>query len=193
VAAQRKRLESRPNGRRVTGLTALVHHDDVAGGWVLPAPTIDPITVLRSARALERYGPQFSYAHYLVAKRAASAAALAAGVGTLVAVAQVPPARKLLLKLKDPGDGPTPEQRAKAWFKVRFAGESPGARVVTEVTGGDPGYGETSKMLAHSALCLAHDELDDRAGQLTPAVAMGQALIDRLTRAGIGFAVTENG
>ena len=63
---------------------------------------------------------------------------------------------------------------------MRFRGEGGGRRVVTEVSGGDPGYGETSKMLAESALCLAHDDLPDRAGQLTPAVAMGQALIDRL-------------
>jgi short subunit dehydrogenase-like uncharacterized protein len=55
------------------------------------------------------------------------------------------------------------------------------------VRGGDPGYGETSKMLAESALCLAHDDLPRRSGQLTPAVAMGQALIDRLQRAGIAF------
>ena len=46
-------------------------------------------------------------------------------------------------------------------------------------------------MLAESALCLAHDELPERSGQLTPAVAMGQALIDRLQRAGIGFEVVE--
>ena len=42
-------------------------------------------------------------------------------------------------------------------------------------------------MLAESALCLAHDDLPDRAGQLTPAVAMGDALIARLQAAGIGF------
>ena len=71
VAAQRKRLESRPDGRRITGVTALPHHDDTAGGWVLPAPTIDPQVVLRSARALERYGPEFSYGHYIVNKRLA--------------------------------------------------------------------------------------------------------------------------
>ena len=63
--------------------------------------------------------------------------------------------------------------------------------MVAEVTGGDPGYGETSKMLSQAALCLAHDELPDRAGQLTPAVAMGRPLIDRLQRAGIGFDVVE--
>jgi short subunit dehydrogenase-like uncharacterized protein len=63
---------------------------------------------------------------------------------------------------------------------------------MTSVSGGDPGYGETSKMLAESALCLAHDDLPQRAGQLTPAVAMGQALIDRLQRQGISFEVLQS-
>jgi short subunit dehydrogenase-like uncharacterized protein len=111
----------------------------------------------------------------------------AAGAGTVIALAQLPPTRKLLLKIKDPGEGPTPEQRGKAWFRVRFDAQGGGERVVSEVSGGDPGYGETSKMLSESALCLAQDELPDRAGQLTPAVAMGQALIDRLQAAGIEF------
>jgi saccharopine dehydrogenase (NAD+, L-glutamate forming) len=192
VAGQRKKLEKRPTGRTVKGVTALPHHDETAGGWVIPAPTIDPVTVLRSARALDRYGPDFSYAHYIVTKRLPMAAGLVAGVGGVVALAQLPPTRNLLLKLKDPGDGPSPEERAKAWFKVRFRGEGGGRRVVTEVTGGDPGYGETSKMLAESAMCLAHDDLPDGGGQLTPAVAMGQALIDRLVAAGIGFATVSD-
>ncbi len=188
VAGQRRRLEARPDGRHVRGVTAPPHRDSDAGGWVVPAPTIDPITVLRSARALDRYGPDFSYAHYIVAKRLPVAAALIAGAGSAVALAQLPPTRKALLRLKSPGDGPSPEQREKAWFQVRFRGEGGGQRIVTEVSGGDPGYSETSKMLAESALCLAQDDLPDRAGQLTPAVAMGQALIDRLRAAGIGFA-----
>jgi short subunit dehydrogenase-like uncharacterized protein len=188
VAAQRRRLEPRPDDRRIRGLAGLPHHDDTAGGWVLPAPTIDPQVVLRSARALERYGPEFSYGHYIVAKRLAVLGGLTAGAGTLIALAQLSPTRKLLLKFRDPGEGPSPEQRDKAWFKVTFKATIPsGQRVVTEVRGGDPGYGETSKMLAESALCLAHDDLPRRAGQLTPAVAMGQALIDRLRRVGIAF------
>ena len=192
AAAQRRRLEARPGDRTVRGVTAAPHRDSTAGGWVLPAPTIDPVTVLRSARALDRYGPDFSYAHHIVAKRLPVAAGLVAGVGTVVTLAQLPPTRKALLMLKDPGDGPTPEQREKAWFNVRFRGEGGGRRIVTEVSGGDPGYGETSKMLAEAALCLAHDDLPDRAGQLTPAVAMGQALIDRLVAAGIGFAIVSD-
>jgi short subunit dehydrogenase-like uncharacterized protein len=193
VAAQRKRLEPRPVDRRVRGLMELPHHDPTANGWVLPAPTIDPQVVLRSARALPRYGPDFGYGHYVVAKRLAMLGGLTAGVGTLAALAQIPPTRKLLLKFRDPGDGPTAAQRDKAWFKVTFKGTTPsGDRVVTEVRGGDPGYGETSKMLGEAALCLAHDDLPERAGQLTPAVAMGQPLIDRLQRAGISFSVRED-
>ena len=70
-----------------------------------------------------------------------------------------------------------------------MVGEGGGKQVVTQVSGGDPGYGETSKMLAESALCLAFDELPSTSGQVTPAVAMGQALIDRLLAAGIEFRV----
>ena len=42
--------------------------------------------------------------------------------------------------------------------RVRFVGEGGGRTVVTEVPGGDPGYAETAKMLAESALCLAFDD-----------------------------------
>jgi short subunit dehydrogenase-like uncharacterized protein len=193
VARERKRLEARPVGRTVRGPAGKPHHDASAGGWVVPFPTIDPQTVLRSARALERYGPDFSYSHYLVVKRLPVLAGMAAGAGAVIALAQLPPTRNLLLKIKDPGEGPAPEQRERGWFTLRFVGKGGGQRVVTEVSGGDPGYGETSKMLAESALSLANDRLSERAGQLTPAVAMGQALIDRLQRAGIAFRVVERG
>jgi len=75
--------------------------------------------------------------------------------------------------------------------KLRFIAQS-GARVVqTEVSGGDPGYGETSKMLAESGMCLALDRasLPPGSGVLTPAVAMGDVLLSRLQRAGLQFRV----
>ena len=50
----------------------------------------------------------------------------------------------------------------------------------TRVSGGDPGYDETAKMLAESALCLAFDDNPPTAGQVTTAQAMGDALIARL-------------
>lgn len=191
VARERRRREPAPAGRVVKVSWGTPHREADAGGWVAPMPTIDPQTVLRSARALDRYGPRFSYSHYLVTGNLPVLAGMAAGAGTVVALAQLPPARNALLKLKGPGDGPTPAQRARGWFSVRLVGQGGGERVVVEVSGGDPGYGETAKMLAESALCLAHDELAPRAGQLTPAVAMGDKLIERLQRAGIRFAVRE--
>ncbi|MET9871593.1 saccharopine dehydrogenase, partial [Streptomyces sp. NPDC006386] len=99
------------------------------------------------------------------------------------------PARRWLSGRLKPGDGPSPEKRAKSWFSVRFVGEGGGRRVYTEVSGGDPGYGETAKMLAESALCLAFDDLPKTAGQVTTAVAMGDALTGRLQAAGIRFRV----
>ena len=191
VARERRNREPRPEGRRVRGVWGWPHNEQLAGGWVVPVPTIDPQTVLRSARALDRYGPDFSYTHYLVVKRLPVLAGLAVGAGAMVALAQLPPTRDLLLKLRDPGEGPSPEQRGKGWFRVRFLARSAGPQLVTQVSGGDPAYSETSKMLAQSALCLAHDRLPETAGQVTPAVAMGDALTTRLKQAGIRFEVVE--
>ncbi|MEA2144888.1 MAG: hypothetical protein QOG59_475 [Solirubrobacteraceae bacterium] len=189
VARQRRRREGDPDGRRVKGRLGPPHHESSIGAWVVPAPTIDPQTVLRSARMLDRYGPDFSYSHYLAVKRLPALVGLTAGAGALIALAQLPPARAALGRLKSSGDGPSPEQRERSWFKVRFDATAGDQSLSTQVSGGDPGYGETAKMLAESALCLALDELPQRAGQLTPAVAMGDALIARLTRAGIAFEV----
>jgi saccharopine dehydrogenase (NAD+, L-glutamate forming) len=192
VSVERRRLEPRPEGRRVRGLRGVPRREHVVDAWAVPFPTIDPQIVLRSARALERYGPDFSYGHYVAVKRLPVAVGGVAGVASLFALAQVPPARDVLLGRMRSGEGPDEEQRRKGWFAVRFAGRAEGGRrVVTEVTGGDPGYGETAKMLAESALCLASDDLPPTAGQVTTAVAMGPALRERLQRAGIAFSVVE--
>jgi short subunit dehydrogenase-like uncharacterized protein len=191
AAKERRRGESRPAGREIHSASPTMRRDSVLGGWVVPLPTIDGGVVRRSAAGLDRYGPHFTYGHHMVAKRLSTIAALGAGVGAVAALAPLPPTRKLLLKIKSPGEGPGEAERAKSWFKVRFVGEGGGKRVVTEVSGGDPGYGETSKMLAESALCLAFDELPASSGQVTTAMAMGDALMDRLQRAGIAFRVLE--
>jgi short subunit dehydrogenase-like uncharacterized protein len=192
AAKERRNLEQRPQGRDVHSAPARVRHDAERGGWIVPLPTIDGAIVRRSAVALDRYGPNFTYGHNMVAKRLATVAGIAAGVSTGFTLAQLPPTRKLLLKMKTPGEGPSPEKREKSWFKVVFVGEGGGKRVVTEVRGGDPGYSETSKMLAESGLCLAFDDLPQRSGQLTTAVAMGDPLLERLQKAGISFEVVES-
>jgi short subunit dehydrogenase-like uncharacterized protein len=188
----RRRLEPRPEGRRVRATARPPHRDRDTGWWLVPLPTIDPLVVKRSAATLERYGPDFEYAHYAAVKRLPVVAAGLAGVGALVAAAQVPPLRRLLISRVPQGEGPSEERREQSWFAMRFVGEGGGRRVVTEVSGGDPGYGETAKMLAESALCLAFDDNPPVAGSVTTAVAMGENLLDRLVKAGIGFDVVEN-
>jgi short subunit dehydrogenase-like uncharacterized protein len=192
LARERRRREGDPEGRRVKGVSGRPHPDEFAGGWVVPFPTLDPVTVLRSARRLDRYGPDFSYGHYAVVGPLPMAVGVGIAAGVVVALAQIPPTRDLLLKLMSSGEGPSEEKRAKSWFRVRFAARAgDGTQVRTEVSGGDPGYGETSKMLAESAMCLAFDDLPREGGQATPAVAMGAALRQRLVAAGIKFEVLD--
>ncbi len=193
AAKERKAREQQPAGRRVRGIRGGVRREPVVDGWVAPAPTIDPQIITRSAKALDRYGPDFSYGHYLRVKHLPTLAAVAGGLGAVAALAQLPPTRKALLKIRGSGDGPSQEKREKSWFRVTFIGEGGGERVVTAVSGGDPGYTETAKMLAESGLCLACDDLPERSGQLTPMVAMGEALLARLQAAGIKFEVVEGG
>ncbi|MEV1166845.1 saccharopine dehydrogenase NADP-binding domain-containing protein [Nonomuraea sp. NPDC049784] len=182
---QRRSAEPRPAGRKVSSLPGGVRY---VGGWALPMPTVDPFIVGYSARLLDRYGPDFTYRQHYAVRTLPAALATAAGAGAFAALAQIPPVRGWIQNRVRPGDGPSAERRARNWFKVTFLGVGGGERVVTEVAGGDPGYGETAKMLGESALCLAFDDLPDRAGQLTTASAMGQPLIDRLRAAGMTFA-----
>jgi len=185
----RRALEQRPEGRRARAVPTAPRRQD--GLWLIPLPTIDPQVVARSARALERYGPDFTYHHYAGVRRLPVAVGGALGLVALMGLAQLPPARRLVSSRFQSGTGPSAQERARSWFTVRFTATGGGQRVVTEVSGGDPGYDETAKMLAESALCVAFDELPPAAGQLTTAVAMGQPLIDRLTRAGLRFRVLE--
>lgn len=194
IARQRRGVEQAEEParqRRAKALSGRPHHESASAepGWAIPLPTIDPQIVVRSARAVPRYGPDFRYSHFASIPHLWTAAAGIAGMGTLFGLAQVPPARKALLRRIKPGDGPSEAKRARSWFAVTFVGEGGGQRVVTRVLGGDPGYDETAKMLAESALSLAFDELPVTAGQVTTAAAMGDALIERLQKAGIGFEV----
>ena len=178
------------NGRSVRRAPERPHRDRELG-WVVPFTTIDPEIALRSAAALDWYGSPFTYAHYLVVRTIPRLIALGAGAATVTAAAQLSVGRALLGQLLPSGRGPSAEQRKQHWFKLRFRARHAGGELVTEVRGGDPGYDETAKMLAESALCLAVDRarLPATAGVLTPACAFGEILLSRLQRAGLVFEV----
>ena len=189
AAKERRKAEGRPEGRSSRAVAGKPHRDSELGWWLLPLPTIDPFVVARSGAALASYGPDFRYSHYAGTKTLRYAAGGIAGLAAIVGSAQVKPLRQLLLKRVPAGEGPSDARRAKSWFTADFVGEAAGRTIHTRVSGGDPGYPETAKMLAESALCLALDDNPETSGQVTTAVAMGDRLLERLQAAGLRFEV----
>ena len=133
------------------------------------------------------YGQLMRYREVVSTGRGAGgairAAALTTGAAALVGALSFPPTRALVGRiLPAPGTGPGAEAIARGRFAVDVdvypvEGRPMRARVAAPY---DPGYGGTGVMLAESALSLASDDLPDRAGVLTPMVAMGENLADRL-------------
>ena len=173
-----------------------IEHDDELGMWVGPfiMGTINTRVVRRSS-ALQgwAYGPRFRYREVMGfgsgPLAAVQAGAVAGGVGALAAGLSIPPARAVLDRvLPSLGEGPSESQRERGFFRIDIhARTSSGARYLCHIgSQGDPGYKATSVMLGESSLCLAldGDRLPPRAGVLTPATAMGDALVERLRSAG---------
>ena len=181
-AATVERAQRTADGRRVRALPRRPVRSPDGRGWGLPLPTLDPVVVRRSARALPVYGPDFSYGHYALVRRLPTAVARTRRArwdgGCRPGADRTRSAPSAALA----GDGPSPEQQENAWFRVRFVAEAGGRVLRTEVAGGDPGYGETATMLAQSALCLALDELPALAGQLTTAPGDGNGTLQRRLR-----------
>ena len=92
-----------------------------------------------------------------------------------------------------PGEGPGLEKRKNGFYNLRFYVTIDERRkAFAKVVGdNDPGYGSTSKMLAESALCLAFDKLSENYGVVTPSIAMGKQLLERLrNNAGLNFQIS---
>lgn len=184
------RMEQGLSGeRRVSVAQRGPHYEELVSGWVMPFPAIDRQMIIRSATSLPAYGREFTYAHYIRVGSLPKLAALSSGIATVTTLAQVGPIRRWLGNLKPSGSGPDEETRANGSFRVTFVGRGDGRRVIGEVSGGEPGYAETSRMLAEAGLCLSLDSLPERYGILTPAEAMGDALLARLRGIGIRFEI----
>jgi short subunit dehydrogenase-like uncharacterized protein len=90
-----------------------------------------------------------------------------------------------------PGSGPSAKAQENGQFRVVIhTRTSTGARYAATVAAkGDPGYAATSVMLGQSVLSLATDPLSSAGGVLTPSVAMGSYLADRLVAQGFSLSV----
>jgi short subunit dehydrogenase-like uncharacterized protein len=173
------------------------------GRWTAPfvMAAINTRVVRRSnALAGHPYGRDFRYTERMTlpAGPAGLPAALAVAGGTALTgvVTRWPWLRAAIARRAPrPGEGPTPAQRARGFFVARLIaacddGTSLRGRVEDRR---DPGYGSTAVMLSESALCLARDPLATPGGVLTPASAMGGALLKRLRDAGMTWAVEDAG
>jgi short subunit dehydrogenase-like uncharacterized protein len=142
------------------------------------------------------YGPGFRYREVMGVGRSPLAPVLAggvtAGLGLMVAGMSLAPTRALLDRvLPKPGSGPSEKMQRTGHFRAEIhTRTSTGARYVATVAAqGDPGYAATAVMFGQSALCLGIDALTSSGGVLTPAVAMGSVLSDRLRTQGFELSV----
>ncbi len=166
------------------------YRDVATGQWTAPF-VMSPFNtrIVRRSNALldHAYGPAFRYREAMGfgtdLRARATALGVTAGLGLGMAAMSNPLTRPLVDRvLPSPGEGPAEEARVKGRFRMELRTTTDsGARYVAVVAAkGDPGYAATAVMLGESALCLALDPLTSGGGVLTPAVAMGAALVARL-------------
>ena len=180
-----------------------VERDNELGGWIGPfimAPSNTRIVRRSNSLQAWAYGRRFRYREVTAFGPGATgplkAAGMVAGLGVLAGALALPPTRAVLDRvLPGSGEGPSEEKRRNGFFKIDVhTRTSRGRRYVCRVAAqGDPGYAATAVMLGESALCLSLDgeRLPARAGVLTPATAMGDALVERLRAAGQTFEVRD--
>ncbi len=172
-----------------------VSREATSGIWAGPfvmAPFNTRIVRRSNALLDYAYGEHFSYREVMGFGSSPLGPVLAGGLtvglaGLLAGMAFGPSRAVLDRVLPAPGEGPSEKTRANGHFAIEiYANTESGVVLRTKVRAqGDPGYAATCVMLGESALSLAFDgaALPDRAGVLTPATAMGDALADRLRAA----------
>ncbi len=141
------------------------------------------------------YGRDFSYREALPTGKGMRGAGLsllfsATVLGVRLGVRAAPVRQLLRRAAPEPGEGPAPRLREGSYFAHELYGRVGGKRLRARFASqGDPAHGETAKMLAESALCLAldGDKLRAEGGVLTSASALGACLSDRLRAAGISI------
>ena len=174
--------------------------DKESNSWIYPFIMAGINTkVVRRSHALTnfQYGKDFRYEEAMMSGKGIS--------GLLKAILAVFPLAMIGLNpnsflkkivnsyMPKPGEGPGLEKRKNGFYNLRFYVTIDERRkAFAKVVGdNDPGYGSTSKMLAESALCLAFDKLPENYGVVTPSIAMGKQLLERLrNNAGLNFQIS---
>ena len=162
--------------------------DEDLGSWSAPfiMASINTKNIHRSNALLgHRYGADFVYDEMVLTGPGDQGEQIANAIAKDDSMSKNPP---------KPGEGPSKQEREDGFYDAMFTGlDEAGNRHTAGVTGDkDPGYGSTSKMITEAGLCLAQDMSREQTpgGVYTPAPAMGEALIARLTgNAGLTFTI----
>ena len=177
--------------------------DAETGQWDAPfvMASYNTRLVRRSNALLGRgYGPRFRYREVTPVgdglRGRLRAQALTAALGALLLGLTTPGLRAVVDRvLPSPGQGPSEESRRNGSFRMATTTTTEdGRRYAASVAAqGDPGYAATSVMLGQSGLALAvdGDRCATEGGVLTPAVAMGDVLVERLRSQGFELSVRE--
>ncbi|VBA60118.1 Putative trans-acting enoyl reductase [Mycobacterium attenuatum] len=173
---------------------------ELTGLWTagfMMAPTNTRI-VRRSNALLDwAYGRRFRYSEHMSlgsSLLAPVASAVISGVGNVTTELgsryfRFLPQRWVERVAPKPGTGPSAASRERGYYRIEtYTTTTSGARYVARLRqDGDPGYKATSVLLGECGLALAfdRDKLSDLCGVLTPAAAMGDALLARFPAAGV--------
>lgn len=175
---------------------------ELRGYWVAPfvMAAVNTRIVRRSNALLDyAYGRRLEYGEQMSMGRSvlAPVASALAAAGNAVAMGlgsryfHRVPGKLVDRVLPKPGTGPGEKVRENGHYTVEtYATTTSGARYRAVMSQkGDPGYKATSVLLGECALALAldRDELSDLHGVLTPAAAMGDALMARFPAAGVSL------
>jgi trans enoyl reductase len=173
---------------------------ELAGYWtaaLLWAPY--NTRIVRRSNALQnwRYGRQFRYSETMSVGKSFAApvasAAVSAGLAGVWALGtrhftRLP--QRLLEPVAKPGAGPNAAMRERGHYSIdTYTTTTSGARYMATFAQPCDAYNASGILLGESGLALAldRDRLTDLRGVLTPAAAMGDALLARLPAAGVSM------
>jgi len=159
--------------------------------------------IVRRSNALQNwaYGRRFRYSETMSLGRSVAAPiASAAGTGAIRGFFRLGnkyagriPDRLVERILPKSGTGPSARRRERGHYTMEtYTTTTSGARYLATFAQRGDAYQTTSVLLGESCLTLAldRDRLSDLRGVLTPAAAMGDALLARLPAAGVSLGTT---
>jgi len=206
VAEMRKKHYLNANGNPgcKTSVGMLVHKTKDMNGWNYPwLMGMGNAQVVRKSQSLlvtEDYDGMkpytvdgFRYMEYGFSKSLVQAVLQWLMLIVLVFLMSFRWTRNFVTRMIPAGTGPSKAQRDSHWFKFTLIGKCLAKKKEMRllIKGGDPGYSETAKMLAESALAIVVNsgDLPKTYGCITPAVAFGDCLVERLDRVGLTFRI----